>query len=210
MPEGGRGCHSRWNLPFIAFQSKIRKTITLSLEKYECVMETNVFPFGFLEEEASRCLSAFSVLVSANRTLLPNMPVGCESDAQADCHLSALTSQPPVITALGRWEDLTSSGSGRSRSLPLRYLPVKPASLAASPVLITGPFPGPLGPSWVLWLRPPPHAPALCTDSRSGLHHVLLQPALHSGPKGSSTAQNCQDSSAGNPPLTPQYPRAMV
>lgn len=31
---GGSGCHSRCNLPFIAFQCKIRKTITLSLGKH--------------------------------------------------------------------------------------------------------------------------------------------------------------------------------
>lgn len=81
MPEGGTGCHSRWNLPFIAFQSKIRKTITLSLEKYECVMVTNVSPFGFLEEDTSLVLSGFSAEVPVNRTLLPDIPVGCEGDS---------------------------------------------------------------------------------------------------------------------------------
>lgn len=47
-------------------------------------METNAFPFGFLEEHTSLVLSGFPAVVPVYRTLLPDFSVGCEGDALAD------------------------------------------------------------------------------------------------------------------------------
>ena len=117
VPEGGRGCHSRWSLPFIAFQSKIRKTIALLLEKYECVMETNGSPFGFLEEQTSLVLSGFSAEVALNRTLLPDIPVAYEGGYSADCRTRQWYPTPVLLSGKIPWMEepgrLQSMGSLR-------------------------------------------------------------------------------------------------
>ena len=50
-------------------------------------METNVFPFGFLEENTSLVLSGSPAVVPVDRTLLPDFPVGSEGEALADSNL---------------------------------------------------------------------------------------------------------------------------
>lgn len=47
-------------------------------------METNVFPFVFLGEKTSLVLPDCPKVILVNRTLPPNIPVGCEGDFLAD------------------------------------------------------------------------------------------------------------------------------
>lgn len=51
-------------------------------------METNVFPFGFLEGNTFLVPSGFPAVVPVDRTLLlPHFPVSCEGEALADSNI---------------------------------------------------------------------------------------------------------------------------
>ena len=89
----------------------------MSLEKYECVMETNGSPFGFLEEQTSLVLSGFSAEVALNRTLLPDIPVAYEGGYSADCWTRQWYPTPVLLSGKIPWMEepgrLQSLGSLR-------------------------------------------------------------------------------------------------
>lgn len=70
--------------PSLHSTAKLGKQSHCLLKSHECVMETNVFPFVFLGEKTSLVLPDCPKVILVNRTLPPDILVGCEGDFLAD------------------------------------------------------------------------------------------------------------------------------
>ena len=110
--------------------AKLGKQSHCLLKRQECVVETNVFPLGFLGVEISLVLSGLPVVVSVHRTPLPNIPVGC---ALADPRVISALESHSHLSFLPRigWRSLMLFGCSKSHIPQLRHFHVKPNRLAA-------------------------------------------------------------------------------